>query len=343
VLSAVIVLLSTIVLACPPAAVYLLVTGDPQWERYGLLWALAALSPFVAAGVVRWFARTRAALAARWVRIRAAGLLLFHVVTGCFALADNGSGPLMLVPVSFVTLAGWVVGWKIIDLGRPPHRAAPTFPPVHQRVWTTTVRTERTPPKADPQPRPGDIYWADVPLDDGSGDRRRPCVVVRSYRSHAYVLGISHSRRGDTLRLDPDGWSRDRRPSHVQLDPLHKLRYNRFGARMGRCPGTAWNEILYGYPPQGDPTTPRRIRPVPVREEPARRQPPPQQARRQPPPEPARSPGNHAAGHGTHTARRPAAPVPPSDGVPRRRAGNAATAEPPPATSDGVPRRRHPA
>jgi mRNA-degrading endonuclease toxin of MazEF toxin-antitoxin module len=92
-------------------------------------------------------------------------------------------------------------------------------------------------------PQPGQVWWAEVPFEDGHGSKDRPVVVLRRDGGHRVVLMVSSQdkagRRG-WVALDRRGW--DRRPgrSWVRTDREIPLRGRDFRRRAGRCPAETW-------------------------------------------------------------------------------------------------------
>ena len=92
-------------------------------------------------------------------------------------------------------------------------------------------------------PRPGQVWWAQVPFEDGRGSKDRPVVVLRRDGGTRVVLMVSSQdkagRRG-WVALDRRGW--DARPGHswVRTDREIVLRGPDFRRRAGRCPAETW-------------------------------------------------------------------------------------------------------
>jgi hypothetical protein len=131
--------------------------------------------------------------------------------------------------VAAATLAGAAA---LVVLRR---RRAPTAP---------TLRTE--PPDASwlSRPRPGDIWWADVPFEDGPGSKVRPCLVLRTHRRGAEVLKITsqdRSERRDHIEIPTTAW--DKRATHnsyLDLSDPYLIRDSAFQRRAGQVDATTW-------------------------------------------------------------------------------------------------------
>ena len=64
-------------------------------------------------------------------------------------------------------------------------------------------------------PLPGEIWWADVPYEDGAGSKVRPCLVLRATTRRVEVLKITsqdQSDRSDHVKIPTKHW--DRKATH---------------------------------------------------------------------------------------------------------------------------------
>ncbi|WP_229399470.1 type II toxin-antitoxin system PemK/MazF family toxin [Micromonospora okii] len=76
---------------------------------------------------------------------------------------------------------------------------------------TATPRPRGAEPTTTPTgtPRPGEIWWADVPYADGTGSKVRPCLVLRVDDRGVDVLKITSrdkSDRDDHVRIPTRDW-----------------------------------------------------------------------------------------------------------------------------------------
>ncbi|MGW1281220.1 type II toxin-antitoxin system PemK/MazF family toxin [Streptomyces tsukubensis] len=124
-------------------------------------------------------------------------------------------------------------GRKAPPSRRPPERRPPSRPPV--------LRARRL--------RPGDIWWAEVPYEDGPGSKDRPCLVLSVSSTTARVAKIT-SRRSDTrpgvIPLPPGtvGDARDR-PSYLETDELRDVRVSAFRRKAGTLPPELWGRVRH--------------------------------------------------------------------------------------------------
>ncbi|ROV65029.1 type II toxin-antitoxin system PemK/MazF family toxin, partial [Streptomyces globisporus] len=90
-------------------------------------------------------------------------------------------------------------------------------------------------------PRAGEVWWADVPYEDGPGSKDRPCLVIsvrgRGRGRTALVAKITskhHEERPGVIAL-PAGTVGDRRgrQSFLETDELREVRVASFRRRVG--------------------------------------------------------------------------------------------------------------
>nr|WP_031070319.1 type II toxin-antitoxin system PemK/MazF family toxin [Streptomyces sp. NRRL WC-3742] len=110
-------------------------------------------------------------------------------------------------------------------------------------------RTSAAPRAAGPRttgPRPQEIWWAQVPFEDGPGAKDRPCLVLRVNGRTATVAKITskqHARPG-VLALPP-GSTGDRqgRASWLETDELREVPLRDFRRRTGTVDGQVWARV----------------------------------------------------------------------------------------------------
>jgi hypothetical protein len=106
-----------------------------------------------------------------------------------------------------------------------------------------------SPPDASWQhrPRPGEIWWATVPYDDGTGSKVRPCLVLRTYRTRVEVLKITsqdQSDRADHIEIPTRAW--DRKAEHnsfLDLSDPYQLRDGAFERKAGVIDDRTWTRV----------------------------------------------------------------------------------------------------
>ncbi|MGA5820651.1 type II toxin-antitoxin system PemK/MazF family toxin [Kitasatospora sp. NPDC094028] len=114
--------------------------------------------------------------------------------------------------------------------GAPPGPAAPTGP---RPVGGTKAG-----------PRPQEIWWAEVPFEDGPGSKDRPCLVLRVNGRTATVAKITskhHAERPGVLALPPGAvGDRQGRASWLETDELREVPLRDFRRRAGTLERQVW-------------------------------------------------------------------------------------------------------
>lgn len=113
------------------------------------------------------------------------------------------------------------------------------------------ARTRSAPPDESwfKRPSPGQVWWATMPFSDGSGFKKRPCLVVRTHPRGVDVLKItsqdkSHIR--DCIPISNETWYKHVRQSGSWLDLslTYHLDDHAFHELLAtRCDSTAWSRV----------------------------------------------------------------------------------------------------
>jgi hypothetical protein len=93
--------------------------------------------------------------------------------------------------------------------------------------------------------RPGDIWWADVPYEDGTGSKVRPCLIVRVRFIGYDVLKITsqdQSRRNDYVQIPTKAWDRNAAKDSY-LDLTDPLRIKAVDNKAGELDPATWSKI----------------------------------------------------------------------------------------------------
>lgn len=116
-------------------------------------------------------------------------------------------------------------------------------------VWRLAARPRGKARRPTPAtgPAPGDIWWADVPFEDGTGSKVRPCLVLRAHAKTVDVLKITsrdQSRRRDHVEIPTRHWDpRAGHNSHLDLtDPIRVPR-RAFADKAGRLDAATWRKV----------------------------------------------------------------------------------------------------
>ncbi|MGW2839827.1 type II toxin-antitoxin system PemK/MazF family toxin [Streptomyces sp. NPDC001493] len=96
-------------------------------------------------------------------------------------------------------------------------------------------------------PQPGEIWWAEVPYEDGPGSKDRPCLVLSVRGGRAVVAKITskhHEERPGVIAL-PDGAVGDARGrrSFLETDELREVAVDGFRRRVGRVDAEVWGRV----------------------------------------------------------------------------------------------------
>ncbi|MFI8822285.1 type II toxin-antitoxin system PemK/MazF family toxin [Streptomyces sp. NPDC053431] len=127
-------------------------------------------------------------------------------------------------------------GWRRSDR-RPAGRTRPPARPA-------------APGKAPERlPRAGEIWWADVPYEDGPGSKDRPCLVLALRGENALVAKITsryHDERPGVIPLPPGSvGDAQGRPSFLETDELRDVPVWEFRRRVGTADPVVWDQVRH--------------------------------------------------------------------------------------------------
>ncbi|MFH9351475.1 type II toxin-antitoxin system PemK/MazF family toxin [Kitasatospora sp. NPDC017646] len=99
-------------------------------------------------------------------------------------------------------------------------------------------------PGTEAGPEPQEIWWAEVPFEDGPGSKDRPCLVLRVHGRAATVAKITskhHAERPGVLPLPPGSvGDRQGRTSWLETDELREVPLSAFRRRAGTVDRQVW-------------------------------------------------------------------------------------------------------
>ncbi|MFJ4189748.1 type II toxin-antitoxin system PemK/MazF family toxin [Kitasatospora sp. NPDC089509] len=102
----------------------------------------------------------------------------------------------------------------------------------------------RSRPSRGARPEPQEIWWAEVPFEDGPGAKDRPCLVLRVHGRTATVAKITskhHAERPGVLALPPGSvGDRQGRASWLETDELREVPLSAFRRRAGTLDRQVW-------------------------------------------------------------------------------------------------------
>ncbi|MEU2713326.1 type II toxin-antitoxin system PemK/MazF family toxin [Streptomyces sp. NPDC007205] len=106
-----------------------------------------------------------------------------------------------------------------------------------------------TRPARAARPAPGDIWWADVPYEDRTEAKDRPCLVLAVRGNRATVAKITskyHDERAGVIPLPPGAVGDARgRPSFLETDELREVPVGDFRRRVGVVDPVLWDQVRH--------------------------------------------------------------------------------------------------
>ena len=153
---------------------------------------------------------------------------------------DVLAGVLLLVALAAAGVAG--VRARSRRSSPPPGRAPSTRPPTRAG---DSARPPSTAPARLPEPR--EIWWAQVPFEDGTGSKDRPCLVLHRGARTATVLKITskhHTELPGVIPLPP-GTVGDRahRASWLETEESREVPFADFRRRVGAVDPQLWTRV----------------------------------------------------------------------------------------------------
>ncbi|WP_144125546.1 type II toxin-antitoxin system PemK/MazF family toxin [Catellatospora sichuanensis] len=149
---------------------------------------------------------------------------------------------LTLFSVAVLTLAIW---WRWRKSSHPAARPAGRRP-AGKRPPGRPTGTKKAPAPAG-GPQPGEIWWADVPYEDGPGSKVRPCVVLRVKGGAFEILKITsqdQSHRRDHIEIATKSWDADAdHNSYLDLSDPITVTTAAFANRAGALDTPTWRKV----------------------------------------------------------------------------------------------------
>ncbi|MFI5796076.1 type II toxin-antitoxin system PemK/MazF family toxin [Streptomyces sp. NPDC051677] len=98
-------------------------------------------------------------------------------------------------------------------------------------------------------PQPAEIWWADVPFEDGPGAKDRPCLVLMVRGDRVTVAKITskyHDERAGVIPLPPGAvGDAQGRPSFLETDELRQVPVRDFRRRVGVMDPVLWDQVRH--------------------------------------------------------------------------------------------------
>ncbi|MFF4269180.1 type II toxin-antitoxin system PemK/MazF family toxin [Streptomyces sp. NPDC001536] len=99
------------------------------------------------------------------------------------------------------------------------------------------------------RPRPAEIWWANVPFEDGPGAKDRPCLVLAVHGKRAVVAKITskyHDERAGVIPLPPGSvGDAHGRASFLETDELREVPVWDFRRRAGVVDPVLWDQVRH--------------------------------------------------------------------------------------------------
>ena len=160
----------------------------------------------------------------------------------------GGAGALIAVLALAAVMAAGVFGYGRRRGGgsaRPGGQRPPSTRPPGRPSRGPVRGPSRGAPSRLPEPR--EIWWAQVPFEDGPGSKDRPCLVLHRRAGTATVLKITskhHTERPGVLPLPPGTvGDRDERASWLETDESREVPLGHFRRRIGTVDGQLWARV----------------------------------------------------------------------------------------------------
>lgn len=104
-------------------------------------------------------------------------------------------------------------------------------------------------PGRRPEPRQGEIWWADVPYEDRPGSKDRPCLVIKVDGETITVAKITskyNDERPGVIPLPPGTVSDSKgRASFLETDELREVDVWEFRRKAGAVDPVVWDQVKY--------------------------------------------------------------------------------------------------
>lgn len=159
---------------------------------------------------------------------------------GTFFAVDTSWWLALAAVVLLALVATLVDGWGRRGR-RPAGRTRPPSRPRGPRRGGTR--------RGEPLPQASEIWWANVPYEDGPGAKDRPCLVLVVHGKRVTVAKITskyHDERPGVIPLPPGAvGDAHGRPSFLETDELREVPVGDFRRRVGVVDPVLWDQVRY--------------------------------------------------------------------------------------------------
>ncbi|AJF65400.1 type II toxin-antitoxin system PemK/MazF family toxin [Streptomyces vietnamensis] len=157
---------------------------------------------------------------------------------------DTSWWPALVAVVVIALVVALADGWR-----RSSRRPAPRRPAGRTRPPRGPAGPRRAPARPGRAPRAAEIWWADVPFEDGPGSKDRPCLVLVVRGDSALVAKITskyHDERPGVIALPPGAvGDAQGRPSFLETDELREVPVADFRRRVGEADPVVWDQVRH--------------------------------------------------------------------------------------------------
>ncbi|MET9435194.1 type II toxin-antitoxin system PemK/MazF family toxin [Streptomyces sp. NPDC006551] len=159
---------------------------------------------------------------------------------------DTSWWPALIAVVVIALIVALTDGWKRSG-SRPGGRTRPPGrPPAPGKAPPGRPKTRGRPGRL---PQAGEIWWADVPYEDGPGSKDRPCLVLSLRGDSVLVAKITskyHDERPGVIALPPGSVGDTHgRPSFLETDELRQVPVEEFRRRVGTADPVVWDQVRH--------------------------------------------------------------------------------------------------
>ncbi|MFJ8669045.1 type II toxin-antitoxin system PemK/MazF family toxin [Streptomyces sp. NPDC093600] len=167
---------------------------------------------------------------------------------------DTSWWPALIAVVVIALIVALTDGWKRSGSRpggrtRPPGRPSAPGKAPHGRPKTRPKARPETRGRPGQLPRAGEIWWADVPYEDGPGSKDRPCLVLALRGDSVLVAKITsryHDDRPGVIALPPGSvGDAHGRPSFLETDELRQVPVEGFRRRVGAADPVVWDQVRH--------------------------------------------------------------------------------------------------
>ncbi|MGF1428846.1 type II toxin-antitoxin system PemK/MazF family toxin [Kitasatospora sp. LaBMicrA B282] len=169
---------------------------------------------------------------------------------------SNGASLMLVVGLLVLAVVAVLVLLGAATRYRPGRR-----PPGRPAAAPRPTRPDHERNAGGRRPAPREIWWAEVPFEDGPGSKDRPCLVLRVQPRSATVLKITskhHAELAGLVELAPTVvGDRQGRTSWLETGERREVPLHAFRRRVGPLDQPTWERVQHAVERGGDRHQPR--------------------------------------------------------------------------------------